>query len=238
MNEIIQQPFYLIIHIPKTAGTTLRHIVDQTFGPENVVTYYNQNSVQLLDNLDAHLKMHPNYKAIIGHFTFGLHNKIEWPSKYITFLRHPVARTISQYKETLANHRQHIQGKDGSILDLIESVENNPEFYEDYQTKHIVGDDPGYVSGAPMGEVALEILDDYFDGIGLVEYFDQSIALMSQNFGWRPTKYQKLNERNIDIELTPELIEKINSLNKNDLVIYETVKKKLLQEFDKIKRPD
>jgi len=234
MNNNNQQPFYLFLHIPKTAGTTLRHLVDQAYGPENVITYYNQNSTQLLENLDAHLKVHPKFKAFIGHFTFGLHDKIDRPAKYITFLRHPVARTISHYKETLVNHRQHLQASDGSILSLLDSLERNPEFYEDYQTKHIVGNDPKYLNDASISDIALEILEKYFCGLGLVEYFESSIALIAQNLGWRSTEYQKHNVKELDVEMTPELIEKINSLNKNDLVIYEAVEKKLIAEFDRL----
>ena len=39
------QPFYIFVHIPKTAGTTLRGIVDAQFGRKKVITYYNQQVV-------------------------------------------------------------------------------------------------------------------------------------------------------------------------------------------------
>ena len=91
MSDREKDPFYLFLHIPKTAGTTLRSIVDQNLGPVNVLTYYNQNSRQLQDNLDAYLTFKPNFRAIIGHFRFGFHKLLNRPSTYITFLRHPVA---------------------------------------------------------------------------------------------------------------------------------------------------
>jgi hypothetical protein len=219
--------FHIFMHIPKTAGTTLRDIVDAQFGRKNVLTYYNQNSRQLLDGLYAILKMNDNYRAIIGHFSFGLHEKLEQPLTYITFLRHPVARTISQYKEMIANHPQYIQAADGSRMDLIESLRANPEYYEDYQTKHVVGHGSPFVNDPNVGEIALDILDEHFGFAGLVEYFDPSIDYMTKLFGWQRTEYEKRNVKPIEVEITPELVDAICSLNRNDLLIYDKIKSDL-----------
>jgi len=169
------QSFYLIQHIPKTAGTTLRHIVDQQFGPKNVLTYYNQPSIQLLENIEAHLTIFPNYQAIIGHFKFGVHQKLSSASTYITFLRHPVARTISQYKEWTVNSPERLCGEDGKIQTLAESVDKNPDYYRDYQTSFLIGEATADMPAASISDIALQNLADYYDGIGLVEYFDQSM---------------------------------------------------------------
>ncbi|NQV55355.1 MAG: sulfotransferase family 2 domain-containing protein [Rhodospirillales bacterium] len=226
------EPFYLFLHIHKTAGTTLRYIVDQQFGPENVITYCNQPSIQLLENLDAMLTTHPNYRAVIGHFKYGLHKKVSGPTRYITFLRHPVARTISQYKESLINQRERLEGSDGKIMSLAESVAANPEYYSDYQANYLVGDDfqPSPVN--TLSGAALDNLGDNFAAVGLVEYFDQSVALMSAKLGWEPAEYPIGNVKNIEVEVTAETIEQIISINKSDLAIYEVMKSKLLCEFE------
>ena len=66
MKENTLGPFYFFLHIPKTAGTTLRQIVDEQYGYKNVLTYYNQNSEQPLDNLESLLIVNPSYRALIG----------------------------------------------------------------------------------------------------------------------------------------------------------------------------
>ena len=72
----MDDPFYLFMHIPKTAGTTFRSIVDEQYGVRNVLTYYNQNSRQLLDNLEATLQIGAfNYRALIGHFQYVAEKK-------------------------------------------------------------------------------------------------------------------------------------------------------------------
>tara|TARA_B100000315_G_C14582399_1_gene591200 strand:- start:2208 stop:2915 length:708 start_codon:yes stop_codon:yes gene_type:complete len=232
MIDSEQVPFYMFLHIPKTAGTTLRSIVDQNLGAENVLTYYNQNSRQLLDNLDAHLKFKPNYRAIIGHFKFGLHQLIDRPSTYITFLRHPVARTISQYKEHYVNHRYHLEDADGNILSLAGSVKNNPSLYANYQTGFLIGDEVSDLSDVANAELALKNLDSCFAVVGLVEYFDQSLALMSNLLKWQVDEIQQLNVKDIEVEVTPDLIEEIEAINSSDLIIYEAIKSKLLEEFE------
>jgi hypothetical protein len=63
-------------------------------------------------------------------------------------------------------------------------------------------------SNYPISERALENLSEKFSGIGLVEYFDKSITLLSSKFGWKPVKYDK-----------------------HDLIMYENIKEKLLIEF-------
>ena len=95
-------PFYLLIHIPKAAGTTLRSIVDCQFGRDNVLTYYNQPNRHLLDNLDAVLTVgDKDYKALIGLYCFGVHDNLSHPARYVTFLRDPVSRAVSSYYENL-----------------------------------------------------------------------------------------------------------------------------------------
>jgi hypothetical protein len=235
MDDNTEQPFYLFLHIPKTGGTTFRYIVDHHFGPENIITYYNQPSVQLLDNLDVHLKVHPNYQAIIGHFSFGLHKKLTRPAPYITFLRHPVARTISHYKEWLINNLTALQDSSGATKTLSESVLTNPEHYTDYQTNFLVDSDTRQMSKSSISDLALENLDKYFEGIGLVEHFDQSIALIARYFDWPTLEYKKRNVKNIEVEVTPELVDQILAINENDLIIYESVEKKLLAKFKILK---
>ena len=231
MDDFNSDPFYLFLHIPKTAGTTLRQIIDNQYGQENVLTYYNQNSHHLLDNLEALLIVKPQYKAIIGHYYFGFHSKFRFPATYITFLRHPVTRTISQYKEWLRNRPERLLNQDGSTQTLIENINSCPDDYTDFQCKHIA---PGNnESEMSIGEQALHNLSNHFSGVGLVEYFDESISLFSEKFGWVLKPYNKLNVKNTEVDISAELIELILSINQNDLFLYENVKKQLLMEFEK-----
>ena len=191
MADFNSDSFYLFLHIPKTAGTALRQIIDNQYGQENVLTYYTQNSQHLLVNLEALLIVKPQYKAIIGHYYFGLHTKNGFPATYITFLHHPIARTIFQYKEWVINRPERLLNQDGSTQTLIENINSCPDDYTDFQFKNIApGNDESEMS---IEEKALHNLSNHFSGVGLVEYFDESISLFSEKFGWVLTPYNKLN---------------------------------------------
>ena len=231
MNNIESKPFQLFLHIHKTAGTTLRKIVDFQYGYQNVLTFYNQNSDHLIDNLDSLLIVNPRYKALIGHFNFGVHKKISFPTTYTTFLRHPVARTISHYKEWLVNHPDWLLDENGNTQNLIQNIHSNPENYSDYQCKMLTQSNGGANNIKSLGQMALDNLSTYFSGIGLVEYFDESITLLSKKLGWKPSNYSALNVKNIDLEITAELTDLILSINTQDLFMYETIEKKLINEF-------
>ena len=183
MKENNLSPFYFFQHIPKTAGTTLKQIVDEQYGYKNVLTYYNQNSEQLLDNLKAVLIVNPIYRALIGHFHFGLHERFSFPSTYITFLCHPITRTISHYKEQVINHPERLKDRNGNILTLLESIKTIPESYGDFQCKMLVSKNLRKKSNYPISERALKNLSEKISGIGLVEYFDKSITLLSSKIG-------------------------------------------------------
>jgi len=231
MQNIEPKPFQLFLHIHKTAGTTLRQIIDSQYGQQNVLTFYNQNSNHLIDNLDSLLIVNPRYKALIGHFNFGVHNKISFPTTYTTFLRHPVARTISHYKEWLVNHPNWLLDENGNTQSLIENIHSNPENYSDYQCKMLTQSNGVANNIKSLGQMALDNLLTYFSGIGLVEYFEESIILLSKNLGWKPINYKALNVKNIDMEITPELIELVLSINKQDMFLYEEMEKRLIHKI-------
>mgnify|MGYP006088945575 CR=1 FL=1 len=231
MQNIESKPFQLFLHIHKTAGTTLRKIVDFQYGHQNVLTFYNQNSNHLIDNLDSLLIVNPRYKALIGHFNFGVHKKISFPTTYTTFLRHPVARTISHYKEWLVNHPDWLLDENGNTQNLIQNIHSNPENYSDFQCKMLTQSNSGANNIKSLGQMALDNLSTYFSGIGLVEYFDESITLLSKKLGWKPSNYSALNVKNIDLEITAELTDLILSINTQDLFMYETIEKKLINDF-------
>jgi len=231
MKENNLSPFYFFQHIPKTAGTTLKQIVDEQYGYKNVLTYYNQNSEQLLDDLEPLLIVNPKYRALIGHFHFGLHERFSFPSTYITFLRHPITRTISHYQERVINHPERLQDRNGNNQTLLESIKTNPENYSDYQCKMLASKTLRKKSNYHICERALENLSEKFSRIGLVEYLDKSITLLASKFVWKLVKYDKLDVKNINMNITPKLVEHIMSINKHDLIMYENIKKKLLNEF-------
>ena len=98
----------LFMHIPKTAGTTLRAVVERQYRPTTLFSLYPGHEAQL-DALRVRVSDRPP-AAVMGHFRFGLHAAFPAGGRYVTFLRDPVDQVISHYNHLLNSdspeHRQ------------------------------------------------------------------------------------------------------------------------------------
>ncbi|MGI0026214.1 MAG: sulfotransferase family 2 domain-containing protein [Nitrosopumilaceae archaeon] len=196
------------MHIPKTAGTTLVTIIDDHFDLDSICKA--QLWVQILQN------RHQDFakcRLIRGHFGYGLHNILPKKPAYITMLRDPIERTISQYEHSRRSKFARL--KDSSIIDtsfshLINDPTASPIF-TNKQTRHLALDldvlsltahmdkdskdnffydsfmafmSPD-ISDEKMLNIAKQHLSE-FAFFGITERFEDSLSLMCYTFGWKP----------------------------------------------------
>jgi hypothetical protein len=223
-----REPFWLFMHIPKAAGTTLRSIVDAQYGADAVLTYYNQNSRQLLDNLRYVLMdERRGYRALIGHFSFGVHEGLPRPARYITFLREPVARAISSYAEVIKTDPGRYMRGDGTTMSLAEAVDRYPQAFANQQLK-MVG---GFEHDCPMTRDHLATaeanLASHFDFVGTMERFDEAVLLLSRFLGWSPCEYGQLNRSAKPPHVDPQLRHALETLNELECTLYAGVAQRL-----------
>ncbi|MGV2829134.1 sulfotransferase family 2 domain-containing protein [Myxosarcina sp. GI1(2024)] len=216
-------------HIPKTAGTTLRYIIQYQFPPSAICELYGSSGSHLervnkLKNLSEFDR--EKLEIINTHLGFGIHQFLSQPYTYITFLREPVERVISMYyyyQKTKNPLFQHLSLSE--FVSTYGAVQNG-------MTKNLSGvtlkrqllpsEDKDSV---PFSEANLEIakqnLRTNFKFIGICEQFDESSILLQRILGWKIPLYDKSNvskrAKNIARE-TLNLIEKSNQL---DIQLYE-----------------
>lgn len=93
--------FLIFMHIPKTAGTSLRNMLLSSFGTNKLIIADVPDPFDYegtLRYVSSKIKKFPEAHAIIGHFMYGIHEAIPTDKyKYITFLRDPVERILSEY---------------------------------------------------------------------------------------------------------------------------------------------
>jgi hypothetical protein len=213
--------FLLFMHIPKTAGTTLRHIVDFQYGRENILTYYNQNNHHLIDNLGALLYKNPNYRGLIGHFQYGAHRNISGDAKYITFIRNPISRCISEYNERISRDPDTYQNANGTIFSMSQMIDFHMHDFSNLQTKYISGVSLGTeITHAELNEAA-ENIEKHFLCVGRVESFDQTINLLSKKLNWKPNGYKILNEKENKAKINNAVIKRLIELNEYDIQLYQ-----------------
>ena len=83
---------YIFVHVPKTAGTSIRSLLCKKLGPSNISPPFDAKplSVEQAYQLDS-------YSMIFGHISYSDIKKFFPDRKLITFLREPVARCLSIY---------------------------------------------------------------------------------------------------------------------------------------------
>ncbi len=159
---------------------------------------------------------------------FGIHKRLPQPATYITVLREPVERVISEYYFAL-HYRLHPQHKRMQNLSLEQYAATTP--HHNIQCKLLAGL-PGprdFLAGDCTEETlaaAKANLAQHFTLAGLTERFDETLALLKVLLGWKLSHYASFNVTRIrpKKEAVPDHVQQvIADRNKYDLAIYEHV---------------
>jgi hypothetical protein len=100
------KPSLISIHIPKTAGQTLRHLLELTYGKDQVL---NINRGRLERQGKALVSLHPEqYHVLHGHLPYRafISPYHDSETQLITFLRDPVERVLSNFRYYRKKKRQ------------------------------------------------------------------------------------------------------------------------------------
>ena len=258
-NFIETNKKFLFHHIPKTAGSTLRGILETLFDKDEIC---DAETVQELNNVS--LSQFRNLKFFAGHFSYGAINKFLSDAVWITFLREPNERIISQYFNHISYERIPQQ--------WIDRINNNPEWQsymneiqgcslEDWvlldnkysnritcnrQTQAFLPQnlrtkvDDWSIYDKELIEVAKNNLTDRFHFFGIQEFFDLSLNLFSVTFGL--PSYVDLESFSTNInskkkfgskyKIEENLSKKIRSRNLMDWELYNFAKEKFFENLN------
>jgi Galactose-3-O-sulfotransferase len=214
-------PLLALLHIPKTAGTTLGMIMRRQYpdgavqGIENWYRDPKRCAVGLRRAAASN-----EVGAVYGHFPFDLRTLLPADTRYLTMLRDPVERTISLYAWR-KRYRQDGRKDDQTIAGL--EAEGDVQI-DNLQTRMLSGIHP------PFGECTREMLDvacanlqEHFLLAGLAEHFDETLVLLRRALGWRALLYvrQRVGEsRPARGELDAGILARIEAHNELDAELY------------------
>lgn len=146
------------VHIMKTAGQTVRRILRQSFVGTHCDLLARRKAKA--SDLAWARRFYPELKSIAGHGVVphsDLHE--EEPSlRYFTFMRDPVQRCVSHYQFSSPKKR-HFPAFEEWIRD-----------YSNFQTRVLCGKEDA--------KLAIEILEERVEFVGLMERFNESLVLL------------------------------------------------------------
>ncbi len=214
----------IFLHIPKTAGTTLNRVMERQYEKGTIWEIgLDQASMDRFTNLPEEERA--QLRLVKGHRHFGLHEYLPKPSTYITFLRNPVDRVLSNYYY-LKGNRRHVHHENIVNMNVMEFV-NSRYSAKNVETKYLTGQAGMQPGGECTEEDLLKAkknLSEYFTMVGITERFDESLLLLKKALGWNNVYYVKQNvskNRPPRETLSEEDRKEIAKLNDYDMQIYD-----------------
>ena len=226
----MEKPLIIFQHIPKTAGTTLRYIIQYQFPPSAICELYGSSGspAQRIEKLQHLLKSRSGKIKIVNtHVGFGLHNYVQQPCSYITFLREPVKRTVSMYY-----YFQKTKDPQFAHLSLEEFVRTYPGV-QNGMTKNLAGivlqsqlrdEDRNLklVCDRHSLETACQNMQQHFKFVGISERFDESLLLLRNILGWKIPLFDRSNTSRKPDRIDSKILKLIEKHNEFDLQLYES----------------
>lgn len=227
------------IHIPKTAGTSFTSLLREHMHPRYSLPVGFQ--VQLSSYTAEELNQH---RLLAGHFKYHVMRNFVNNPVFLTFLRDPIDRALSEYRQIQnqpADHPNPVQNGVGLPLEEFVFDEKANSMIRDRQTYMLASPNSarttadithqertfrrGWRAGEHhvTAEEAIAVLESipYF---GLTERFRDSQALLAYTFSWPPTLEEKrLNvgkHRPQNTALSEKVRQQIIDLNQEDIKLY------------------
>jgi hypothetical protein len=235
----------IFMHIPKTAGLTLRDIIRRQYPPDeiylphyppehrvNYVRYLrgeaprpdplpggpNHRFLELLRALPAGRR--DQLRVVMGHIWFGIHEPLRQPFTYMTVLRDPVDRILSLYHHRATRHDLGMTLEEFLRAGRDLQLDNN-------QVRHLAATPDADIRFEPatpeMYDRAIENLDRHFSVVGLTERFDLTLLAAAKAFGWSRLGYLSQNVssgRPRKEQLSPELLKILDRHTEYDRALH------------------
>jgi hypothetical protein len=226
----LSEDLWIFIHIPKTAGSSFRLALANQLKPEYNISIDKVRGTKKRDDafreaIDQFLakerEMH--FRFASGHIkmveAYRIRQAIQRPVKFITILRDPADRVISEFRyQTTPVHPQHMEFI--QVFPTLESFISHPRS-QNKMRRHLA------LSGETIDETISRLEKD-ISLVGVIESYSEFVKRCSEVTGrslhaeGRERVTQKTTQN--DIQITDELYAQIRQLNQLDQRLWEHFK--------------
>ena len=208
---------YLVVHIPKTAGSSLRWALEKYHGKSRVIRDYGPQSIVTDRVVHEHVygKDKPGVSAqfvdamtegksrvLVGHFPLQKYAGYFEPEQIITVMREPLLRACSEYV-----HRINNKTFKGSVTDFLQKPVN-----QNLQTRFLNGiSERSFIGIAEQYRETLDLIND------MTRW---RLLCRRKNIGYRgggQTLAESLTEQELDL---------FYKLNQKDIELYQDAKQR------------
>jgi hypothetical protein len=177
----------VFLHLPRTAGTTVGMMLRKRF-PASV--QYAIRSDDLAGNIER-FKALPQadrhrIRYLRGHQWYGLHEYLAPGARYLTVIRHPVARVASHFEYVRRHSLQKLHApvnQRGLSLADYGRGELSGEL-RDGQVRWLAGIGDDRPLDRTHLDQAIDHIERMFDWVGITEQFDESVIALALRMRW------------------------------------------------------
>ncbi|HEY7303378.1 MAG TPA: DUF4118 domain-containing protein [Bryobacteraceae bacterium] len=182
----------LFMHIAKTAGTAFRKAILENYKQSEIAYLYPNPPGFLYDDLRLlPLCQRANFRLIIGHFQYGIHLLLPQQSTYVTIVRDPVSRVISEFRYRL-NKEDDSPRHLINLLEQQETVDLDNLMVRCFSGVSEQKFPPGHID-RHVYEVAVHNLKTAFSFVGHQENSETAYGILQQRFHWKPGSLALIN---------------------------------------------
>ncbi len=233
-----QGPVRIFLHIPKTAGTSLRNTLLRDVPAGECLLLYpgHMPGISTERSLQVPLCHRNRLSWIYGHIPFGYHAYLTRPARYVSFVREPMARLRSNFDHHAAAGTEFdIRGT--IVRPSVMINEGICEEFDNVMTRVLAGLGADVLPLGKVGEdeveLALHNVREYFDFIGLYEQAEADTLGLQQLYGMDAAPLSRDNitpseRRYTSREIASVDWQAVDENNAADRLLYERLQRERL----------
>jgi hypothetical protein len=196
LRQVGGGPLDVFVHVPKTAGTSLRAVLAQLYGDRYAHLPGGIHDLVAIDRFCGEAAVHDRIRAVIGHIPYGVMEAMGRPCRYFTILRDPVDRAVSAYfyaRERVDNysHEDAMKNSFEAFVSL-----RRDRLQAESHIRYVVGIRQRRAVTRQDLEEAKRLLSDVYVVVGLFERLNEFVAMCAATYGWPdPTQIRIAKEK-------------------------------------------